>query len=377
MRLNSSKFFIILIVSFTINSCAQTKKNDIEITTSENPKYTTEVVVPDLKIPWGMAFLPDGSMLITEKAGELIHFKNGVKNKVPNPPKLSPRGQGGFLDIELHPKYEENGWIYMSYSSTEGDEQGANTAVMRAKLKNGMLVDKEVLYKASPNSTKGHHFGSRLEFDNDGYLYFSIGDRGKRDINPQDITRDCGKIYRINDDGSIPKDNPFVNDPNAKHAIYSYGHRNPQGMAKNPSTGKIVVHEHGPRGGDEINIIEKGKNYGWPTITYGINYSGTKITTETARDNMEQPMYYWVPSIAPSGMTYVTSDKYPEWKNNLLVGSLVFQYLERLEITDNKVVAREKLFEGVGRMRNVRQGPDGYIYIAVENEGILKIVPKS
>lgn len=375
MNTLSSRFLIGLLVLFSLNSCAQTKKNDVELISSDKTKYRSEVVVPDLNIPWGMVFLPDGSMLITEKAGDLIHFKDGKKTKVPNPPKVSARGQGGFLDIELHPKYDENGWIYMSYSSTEGEGQGANTAIMRAKFKNGMLVDKEVLYKASPNSTKGHHYGSRIEFDNDGYLYFSIGDRGARDRNPQDITRDCGKIYRIHDDGRIPKDNPFIGNPNAKHAIYSYGHRNAQGMAKDPNTGKIVVHEHGPRGGDEINIIEKGKNFGWPVITYGINYSGTKITSETSRDGMEQPMYYWIPSIAPSGMTYVTSDKYPEWKDDLLVGSLVFQYLERLEIEDGQVSKRERLFDGIGRLRNVRQGPDGFIYMAVENKGIVKIIP--
>ena len=376
MDSNISKIFICVIALFSLNSCGQTKKNDVEITTSQNPKYTTEIVVPNLKIPWGMAFLPDGSILITEKAGQLIHFKNGAKTVIKNCPKVSARGQGGLLDIELHPNYKENGWLYMSYSSPEGDEQGANTAIVRARLKDGALIDNELLYKASPNSTKGQHFGSRLEFDNQGYLYFSIGDRGNRDVNPQDITRDCGKIYRIHDDGRIPKDNPFVNEPNAKHAIYSYGHRNPQGLIKHPKTGKILNHEHGPRGGDEINIIKKGKNYGWPVITYGINYSGTKITSEQRRDDMEQPMYYWVPSIAPSGMTYVTGDKYPEWKDNLLVGSLVFQYLERLEVKNNEVVAREKLFDGVGRLRNVRQGPDGYIYLAVENEGILRIIPK-
>ncbi|MBT8304404.1 MAG: PQQ-dependent sugar dehydrogenase [Bacteroidia bacterium] len=376
MLSKSSKFIALYITLFSLSSCGQSKENDIEITTSQESKYTTEVIVPDLKIPWGMVFLPDGSMLITEKSGELIHFKEGIKTKIPNPPKVSARGQGGFLDLELHPNYEENGWIYMSYSSPEGEGQGANTAVARAKLKNGLLVDQEVLYKAEPNSTRGHHFGSRLEFDNEGYLYFTIGDRGNRDVNPQDITRDCGKVYRIHDDGRIPKDNPFVDDPNAKHAIYSYGHRNQQGMVKHPESGKIIVHEHGPRGGDEINVIEKGKNYGWPVITYGINYSGTVITYKKEAEGMEQPMYYWIPSIAPSGMDYVTSDKYPEWKGNLLVGSLVFQYLERLEIKNDEVVAREKLFDGIGRLRNVRQGPDGYIYMAVENAGILRIVPK-
>ncbi|MCH7524401.1 MAG: PQQ-dependent sugar dehydrogenase, partial [Bacteroidetes bacterium] len=279
-------------------------------------------------------------------------------------------------DIELHPDYNSNGWIYFSYASPEGEGEGGNTAIMRAKLKDNKLVENQLLYKASPNSKQGRHFGSRLEFDNEGYLYFSIGERGNRDENPQDITRDCGKIYRIHDDGQIPNDNPFINSPNAKKAIYSYGHRNPQGMVKHPKTGKIWIHEHGPKGGDEINIIQKGKNFGWPKISYGVNYSGTKFTEHTSLPNMEQPLFYWTPSIAPSGMTFVTSDIYPEWKDNLLVGSLKFKYLERLEFKNNKVIKREKLFEGMGRVRNVRQGPDGYIYIAMEGVGIVKINPK-
>ena len=372
------RYYTLIIVSIILSytSCAQ-QPNTPKIQTPGAVNYTLETVVGDLYIPWGMAFLPDGSMLITEKSGALIHFKNGAKTMVKNPPEVYNRGQGGFLDIALHPDYPRNGWIYFSYASSEGNGNGGNTAVMRAKLQNNTLVEKQLLYKASPNTTRGQHFGSRLEFDNNGYLYFSIGDRGNRNENPQDITRDCGKIYRLKDDGSIPGDNPFVNTPGAKKAIYSYGHRNPQGMVKQPETGQIWVHEHGPRGGDEINVIEKGKNYGWPVITYGINYSGTPITDKTAQKGMEQPLYYWVPSIAPSGMTFVTSDKYPGWKGNLLVGSLVFRYLERLVIRNNKVTYREKLLENVGRLRNVRQGPDGYIYVAVEGKGILKIVPRS
>ena len=271
---------------------------------------------------------------------------------------------------------KKNGWIYFSYASAEGEGSGGNTAIMRAKLKGNTLVENQLLYKAGPNSRRGQHFGSRLEFDNDGYLYFSVGDRGNRDINPQDITRDCGKIYRIHDDGRIPEDNPFVNTPDAKKAIYSYGHRNPQGMVKHPKTGEIWVHEHGPRGGDEINIVEKGKNFGWPVITYGINYSGTPITSETSKKGMEQPLFFWVPSIAPSGMTFVTSDKYPDWKGNLLVGSLKFQYLERLVLSRGKVIKREKLKDGMGRLRNIRQAPDGYLYAALENVGIVRIKPK-
>ncbi|MEM9685661.1 MAG: PQQ-dependent sugar dehydrogenase [Bacteroidota bacterium] len=370
------KHYILIYFSIICStSCAQ-KQNSPEIQTPKAISYTVETVVSDLQIPWGMAFLPDGSMLITEKSGELIHSKNGTKTTVKNPPEVYNRGQGGFLDIELHPEYQKNGWIYFSYASSQGEGKGGNTAIMRAKLQNNTLVEKQLLYKAVPNTTRGQHFGSRLEFDNNGYLYFSIGDRGSRDKNPQDITQDGGKIYRLNDDGTIPEDNPFTNHTGAKKAIYSYGHRNPQGMTKHPETGQLWVHEHGPRGGDEINIIEKGKNYGWPTITYGINYSGTLITDKTHQKGMEQPLYYWTPSIAPSGMAFVTSNKYPEWKGNLLAGSLVFRYLERLVLKNNNVVYREKLLENTGRVRNVRQGPDGYIYVAVEGKGILKIIPK-
>ena len=368
---------LIASIFFSTISCSQQKKSSVMAESPKNLKYTTEVIIPDLNIPWGMTFLSDGSILITEKTGELISFKNGTKTNIEGLPKVYVRSQGGLLDIELHPNYNDNGWIYFSYASAEGDGNGGNTAIMRAKLKDNTLVDKELLYKAGPNTTKGQHFGSRIEFDDEGYLYFSIGDRGNRDQNPQDITRDCGKIYRLNDDGSIPEDNPFMNESNAKTAIYSYGHRNPQGMIKHPETGEIWTHEHGPQGGDEINIIKAGKNYGWPVISYGINYSGSKFTEITEKEGMEQPLFYWVPSIAPSGMTFVNSDKYPDWKGNLLVGSLKFQYLERLVIKDNKVVKREKLFEGLGRVRNVKQGPDGYIYVGIENLGIVRIVPKS
>lgn len=366
----------LIIISLSFSACAQQTESYITAEVPEIINYTTEVVVPNLDIPWGMVFLPDKSMLITEKSGELIHFKNGKKTSIEGLPEIYVRGQGGLMDIELHPDYNENGWIYFSYASPEGEGEGGNTAIMRAKLKDNKLVENQLLYKASPNTKQGRHFGSRLEFDNEGYLYFSIGERGNRDVNPQDITRDCGKIYRIHDDGQIPDDNPFINSPNAKKAIYSYGHRNPQGMIKHPKTGKIWIHEHGPKGGDEINIIQKGKNFGWPIVSHGINYSGTKFTDHTSLPGMEQPLFYWVPSIAPSGMTFITSDIYPEWKGNLLVGSLKFRYLERLELKNDKVVKREKLFEGMGRVRNVKQGPDGYIYVAMEGVGIVKINPK-
>ena len=357
-------------------ACAQQTESEVKAENPANLSYETVLVVPDLNIPWGLTFLPDGSMLITEKLGTLIHFKDGEKTTIEGAPEVYPRGQGGFLDIQLHPDYKNNGWIYMTYSSQEGEGDGGNTALMRAKLNSNTLADNQVLYKAEPNTKKGQHWGSRITFDDVGYLYFSIGDRGNRDVNPQDITRDGGKIYRLNDDGTIPTDNPFVGTENAKTAIFSYGHRNPQGMAKNPFTGAIWVNEHGPQGGDEINIIQKGKNYGWPVISYGINYDGTSFTDITEKDGMEQPLFYWVPSIAPSGMTIVSSDNYPDWKSNVLVGSLKFKYLERLILEEEKVVKREKLFEDIGRVRHVVEAPDGYLYIAVEGEGIFKIVPK-
>jgi len=349
---------------------------DKNIVTPAVPAYSTELVVPDLEVPWGMVFLPEGSMLITEIKGKLIHFKNGIKTEIGNCPEVSARGQGGFLDVCLHPDYEKNGWIYFTYSSKIGDIRGAHTALMRAKILDANLTDVELLYNGGPNTTKSHHFGSRIVFDEGRHVYFTIGDRGDHFINPQDITKDGGKVYRLNDDGSIPSDNPFYNQENAKKAIFSYGHRNQQGMTVHPVTKQIWAHEHGPQGGDEINIVEKGKNYGWPTITYGINYDNTIITEKKVMDGMEQPVYYYIPSIAPSGMTFISSDIYGDWKGNLLIGSLRFQYLERLVMKDNKVTFREKIMPNIGRVRNVIQGPDGFIYVAVENKGIFKIIPK-
>ncbi len=376
MSIKSLIIFVFLLISVNFISCAQEqiKENDVEL--KDDPKnYTYELVVSDVAIPWGMCWLPDGSMLITEIGGDLIHFKNGIKTKIENAPNSIRQGQGGLMDIEAHPDYKNNGWIYITLATDQGDGEGGNTSLVRAKLDNNKLSNIEQLYKAEPNTKKGQHFGSRVRFDKDGFLYFSIGDRGNRDKNPQDITRDGGKIYRLHDDGTIPKDNPFFNLSKAKKAIFSYGHRNPQGMILEPKTGNIWVHEHGPKGGDEINSIKKGANYGWPLITYGINYSGTPITDITKKEGMEQPLYYWLPSIAPSGMEIITSDIYPTWKDHLLVGSLKFQYLELLKLSEKKVIERTKLLEDIGRVRNVRQSPDGYIYVAVEHKGIYKIIP--
>ena len=372
------KFIIpyLFLFSFLSIGCeAQVKPNDIPLK-EDSKNYKLETVAADIANPWGMTWLPDGSMLVTEKSGILYHIKNNQKTEIKNVPEVYNRGQGGLLDIAVHPKYVTNGWIYITYSSTEGGGEGGNTKLIRAKLENESLVQIESLYKAMPNTTKGQHFGSRIVFDNEGYLYFSVGDRGEHYVNPQDINRDGGKIYRLNDDGSIPKDNPFVGKAGAKEAIYTYGNRNPQGMAKNPLTGAIWLHEHGPKGGDEINIVKKGANYGWPVVTYGIDYSGATISEESQKAGIEDPIYYWVPSIAPSGMTFVTGDLYPDWKGHLLVGSLKFQYLELVKLKGNTVIGRQKIATDIGRLRNVAQGPDGYIYMGLEGKGIVKIIPK-
>jgi glucose/arabinose dehydrogenase len=366
------QFYLFSFVFFSCNG--QVKPDDVPIN-EEVKKYRFETIASDIAIPWGMTWLPDGALLVTEKSGALYHVKNGTKTEIKNVPKVYNRGQGGLLDIALHPDYAKNGWLYITFSSDDGEGEGGNTKLIRAKLLDGSLTQIEDLYKASPNTTKGHHFGSRIAFDNEGYLYFSVGDRGNNLENPQDIKRDGGKIYRLHDDGRIPADNPFVGQAGAKEAVYSFGHRNPQGLAKNPVTGAIWSHEHGPQGGDEINIIKKGANYGWPLVTYGIDYDGSIISNETQKEGIENPIYYWLPSIAPCGMAFVTSDRYPDWKGHLLVGSLKFKYLELVKLKGDAVVGRQKIALDIGRLRNVAQGPDGYIYIGVEGKGILKILP--
>lgn len=371
MKTNVTSFLLLLVL--IINCSPSPDAHQAEGTTT----YSLEQVVSDNVIPWGMAWLPSGDMLYTDKTGNLKIVRDGELQDEPiaGLPEITVRGQGGLLDVAVHPNFEENGWIYLSYASSEGDGEGANTAIMRAKLEGNALTEQEVLYKGTPNSRRGQHFGSRLEFDNNGYLFFSIGDRGNRDVNPQDLTRDGGKIYRIHDDGRIPDDNPFVNQDGAKKAVYSYGHRNPQGMTLNKETGQIWAHEHGPQGGDEINVIEPGKNYGWPVISYGINYNGTTFAEATSREGMEQPIKYWVPSIAPSGLAFVSSDKYPDWKGDVLTGSLKFGYLVRSYVEGNTVTGQEILFEDAGRIRNVEEAPDGYIYLGIESKGIFRIVP--
>jgi glucose/arabinose dehydrogenase len=363
----------LMIGVFSLTSCIS-QENPPEVKTPDQTKFITETVVDGIDIPWGMDFISENEILVTEKKGTLYRVTNGEKAEVSGLPEIYKRGQGGLLDVALHPDYKNNKIIFFTAGvHIEGDE-GGNTALYCGELNENSLSNIKLLYKGNPNTKKGQHWGSRIVFDNKGHLFFGIGDRGNRDANPQDLNRDGGKIYRLNLDGSIPENNPFADQEGALKAVYSYGHRNPQGMTVHPETGEIWENEHGPKGGDEINIIQKGKNYGWPVITYGINYSGTSITDKTSMPGMEQPFYYWVPSIAPSGMAFSSSNVYKRWKGNLFVGSLKFKYLERLVIKRGKVVKREKILNDVGRVRNVKEGPDGYLYLGVEGKGILKLV---
>tara|TARA_R110001599_G_scaffold345366_1_gene569642 strand:- start:1284 stop:2417 length:1134 start_codon:yes stop_codon:yes gene_type:complete len=368
-----------LAIFFALSCGAQTASGPLEITEpTQTSELVPELVTDELSNPWGMVFLPDGKILVTEKAGTIVLIENDkvVNKAVKGGPVSKTQGQGGLLDIELHPDFASNKWVYFTFASAEGEEDGAMTALSRAQWNGSSFDNHKVLYKGSPNTRAGQHFGSRIAFDAQNHVYFSIGDRGNRDGNPQDITRDGGKVYRLNDDGSIPSDNPFVNTANAKTAIYSYGHRNPQGLATNPKTGDIWEHEHGPQGGDEVNIIGKGKNYGWPLITYGENYGGGAITDKTAMEGMEQPVTYWVPSIASCGMAFVQNAKYAGWDGDLIVGSLKFSYLVRLVIENDKVVRQENIAEGIGRVRNVEMGNDGYLYVGVEGKGLYRLVQK-
>lgn len=340
----------------------------------EDMNYQLDKVAEGLGVVWGLAFLPDGIVLANVRAGDIRIFRDGVLQSEPlaGVPEVYANGQGGLLDIVLHPDYENNGWIYISYSKPGSG--GGHTAIMRAKLEGNSFTNQEVIFSATPYTDRRQHFGSRIAFDNDGYLYFTIGDRGVMNL-AQDLTSYAGKTFRLYDDGRIPADNPFVGQENALDEIFTYGNRNQQGMILHPETGEIWSHEHGPRGGDELNIMRAGLNYGWPEITYGINYNGSIITDETHRDGMEQPIHYWTPSIAPSGMAYVTSDRYPAWKGDILSGSLSFQFVNRTVLDGETIVKEERLAEAIGRVRDVRQAPDGFIYFSTDGGQIYRILP--
>lgn len=330
-------------------------------------------VASDLSHPWSIVFLPGGDMLVTERPGRLRILRDGVllEDPVPGVPDVFAQGQGGLLDIALHPDFESNRLIYLSYSKPVSD--GSTTAVVRGRFENDALTDVEEIFEAD---TRGRgHYGSRLAFDRDGFLFVTVGERqappeGDLEKHPaQDLSNHHGTINRLYDDGRVPDDNPFVGVEGARPEIWSYGHRNPQGLAIHPETGVVWEDEHGPQGGDELNVILPGRNYGWPVIGYGVNYGGATIHESTEREGMEQPVHYWVPSIATSGLLVYTGDAFSEWKGNLFVGGLAGAQLARLTMDGNAVVEEETLLQGVGRIRDIEQGPDGLIYVAIDSDG--------
>lgn len=348
--------------------------------------YRLETVVGGLEHVWSMAFLPGGDMLVTERPGRLRIIRDGelLPDPVPGVPDVFAVGQGGLLDVVLHPKFESNRLIYLSYAKNGEDASSSTTAVLRGRFENDMLLDVEDIFEAK--SRGGGHYGSRIAFDKDGFLYVTVGDRqaspsGDLESHPaQDLTDHHGTINRLHDDGRIPVDNPFVGRGDARPEIWSYGHRNPQGLAVHPETGEIWAIEHGPQGGDELNLIRKGLNYGWPVIGYGVNYrSGKAIHEGTHRDGMEQPAHFWVPSIATSGLLIYTGDQFPQWKGNFFIGGLAGTQLARIIMDGNNVEYEETVLRRVGRIRDVRQGPDGYIYLAIDDAGgprsVLRMVP--
>ncbi|HEY7656502.1 MAG TPA: PQQ-dependent sugar dehydrogenase [Burkholderiales bacterium] len=344
-----------------------------QIVRSEAHSFRLVRLVEGLEHPWGLAFLPDGRMLVTERAGRLrIVGGDGrlLSRPVSGLPEIAAYGQGGLLDVALHPRFSENSLIYISYAARG---EGVGTEVARGRLIANRLDAVEVIFRQQPKGNGGRHFGSRLVFDREGFLYITLGDRGEmeRAQRPDDH---AGSVIRLHDDGRVPKDNPFLGRPGWKPEKYTLGNRNIQGAALHPQTGLVWTHEHGPQGGDEINVVRAGVNYGWPVITYGVQYViGTRIGEGTHKAGMAQPLYYWVPSIAPSGMAFYDGARFPGWRGDLFVGALRDQMLVRLKLDGEKVVKEERLLKNtIGRIRDVRNGPDGLIYLLTdEPRGML------
>lgn len=334
---------------------------------SEEHSFRVVELVRGLEQPWSLAFLPDGRLLVTEKAGRLRFVKDNKLDPQPvaGLPEVTVHGQGGLMDVALHPQFSQNALVYLSYAAR--GEDGVGTEVARGRLAGHQLENVQVIFRQSPKGSRGQHFGSRLVFDRQGFLYITLGDRGEM-ARAQRLDDHAGSVIRLHDDGSVPKDNPFVGRPGWKPEKFTLGHRNQQGAALHPATGALWTHEHGPQGGDEVNVIRAGANYGWPVITYGVNYGiGTKIGEGTAKPGMEQPLHKWVPSIAPSGMAFYTGDRFPKWRGDLFVGALRAELLVRLKLDGEKVVREERLLQGVlARIRDVRAGPDGLIYLLTD-----------
>jgi aldose sugar dehydrogenase len=366
-----------------LSSCKGSNDNNTVIPDGTSPKLKTSTLVNNHEIIWGMDFLPNGDLLFTEKRGRIYRYTAaGVTEELTGVPTgINTNGQGGLLDIKIHPSYANNGWIYISYAinNTGG---GSLLRLTRFKLNGNAITNTENLFTTKTANTWYGHYGSRIVFDNAGMLYLSIGEGGAQSYggagspnqNAQDTKSDWGKVHRMTDDGKIPSDNPVLPGNTAATTVYSYGHRNPQGMIFDPVNNRIWENEHGPMGGDEINLIQKGNNYGWPLVCYGKNYDGVAVSASPTAPGITNPAKYWDPSIAPSGLAVITSNNFKSWKGSLLTGSLKFNYVSRTTLQGDTITGEEKILEGIGRVRNIKQGPDGNIYVSVEGPGrIIKV----
>lgn len=375
---------VLIIISLSIlflSSCSIEAPGDPNTPLPEFPQTEVKPVLTGYEIIWGMDFLPEGDLIFGEKRGKLYRKTNETVTEISGFPAVLSTGQGGLLDIRVHPDYSSNGWIYASYSAVNPGG-GGQLRLIRFKIANNQVGDIENLFSTNGSNTWYGHYGSRFVFDAEGYLYLSVGEGGSSSYggpnsgnnNALDLTSDWGKIHRLRDDGTIPDDNPVFSGNAGPGTIFSYGHRNPQGLALHPETGKIWQTEHGPRGGDEVNIVVKGANYGWPAYSIGVNYDGSAISSGHTAAGITAPLYTWTPSIGICGMAFITSDTFRSWKGNLLVSGLASQKLYRCVIINNKVTEEQVLLSNSGRVRNVIQAPDGSIYISVENPGrILQI----
>lgn len=374
-------FIQILFLTLVISSC-----NDAESTSDALPAETdfkTVTIADGLVHPWALEFMPDGSYLISERRGKLWHVApSGTKTEITGVPDVYHEGQGGLLDIMLAPDFDNNGWIYFSYAAASPEDPDlANTEIARARLdiRNHRLNNAEVIFRAEPKVEGGNHWGSRLQMTPDGHLYATLGERYDYMEEAQNPQNHLGAVIRILPDGSVPPDNPFADSDTNKPEIFSYGHRNPQGMDIHPETGDVWIHEHGPKGGDEINILKSGANYGWPAVTFGISYWGTEISDKTTAPGMEDPVLHWTPSIAPSGMAFYTGEKFPAWQGDLFVGALAGKHLRRVTLDGRSVTGQYELLGERGeRIRDVRNGPDGYLYVLTDerNGTLLRLEPQ-
>jgi len=378
--MKTHSFKALFLSAFCTLACFSALAQDqAQFVQSEKHAFRISSLVTGLENPWSVAFLPDGRFLITERAGRLRLVSSDFKldpKPIDGLPEVISHGQGGLFDVVLHPQYAQNGWIYWAYNAR--GPGGWGTALARGKLQGQQMTDVQVLFSMQPKTRSGFHFGGRIVFDQAGFVYLTLGDRGDKD-RAQKLDDHAGSVIRLHDDGRVPANNPFVKRAGALAEKWTLGNRNMQGAALHPQTGELWTHEHGPQGGDELNVMRSGLNYGWPVITYGVNYGlGTKIGEGQEKPGMVQALKVWVPSIAPSGMAFVSGSQFPQWQGSLLIGALRGQMLVRLTLDGEKVVSEERLFQGrPGRIRDVRMGPDGLVYLLTDDVqgALLRIEP--